>query len=42
MNISKTTFKALNRCDRYAGLAEVAKEKTMLSLHLQKMQRLKI
>ncbi len=27
MNISKTTFKALNRCDRYVGLAEVAKEK---------------
>jgi hypothetical protein len=26
MNISKTTFKALNRCGRYAGLAEVAKE----------------
>ncbi len=27
MNISKTTFKELNRCGRYAGLAEVAKEK---------------
>jgi len=26
MNISKTTFKALNRCGRYAGLAEVARE----------------
>lgn len=26
MNISKTTFKALSRCNRYAGLAEVAKE----------------
>lgn len=26
MNISKTSFKALNRCGRYAGLAEVAKE----------------